>query len=131
MKNFIRPTLQDVAHEAGVSLATADRVLNGRSGVSERSAERVNGAVLKLGYRPDPAAARLARKRLTRIAFVLPEGTNSFVAMLGEQVRSLAPWLAEQRAVATVHTVDTFSPRAVEQHLASLHGSNKFDAVVV
>ena len=55
-----RITLQDVAREAGVSLATADRVLNGRSGVRGPTAERVRDAVARLGYRPNAAAARLA-----------------------------------------------------------------------
>jgi LacI family transcriptional regulator len=131
MGKIIRSTLQDVAREAGVSLATADRAVHGRTGVSERTSVRVNAAVAKLGYRPDPAAARLARNRLTRIVFVLPEGTNTFVAMLSWHVRSLAPWLAEQRAVATIHTIDEFSPRAVEQYLSSLRGKRKFDAVVL
>jgi len=78
---------------------------------------------------PDPAAARLARNRSVHIVFVLPAGTNSFVMLLNQQVQALAPWLAEQRAVAAVQTVDVFSPPAIAQHLASLHG--KFDAVVL
>ncbi|MGO4287502.1 LacI family DNA-binding transcriptional regulator, partial [Bosea sp. TAB14] len=40
-----RTTLQDVASEAGVSLATVDRVMNGRSGVHARTVERVQAAV--------------------------------------------------------------------------------------
>jgi LacI family transcriptional regulator len=124
-----RTSLHDVAREAGVSLATVDRVLHGRAGVHERTVERVNAVVQQLGYRPDPAAARLARNRSVSIVFVLPAGTNSFVMLLNQQVQALAPWLAEQRAVAAVQMVDVFFPPAIAQHLASLHG--KFDAVVV
>ena len=53
-----RVTLEDVAREAGVSLATVDRVVNRRPGVRERTVARVEAAILKLSYRPDPAAAR-------------------------------------------------------------------------
>jgi LacI family transcriptional regulator len=129
MESIPRASLQDVARAAGVSLATVDRVLHGRPGVRARTVERVNAAVHTLGYRPDPAAARLARSRTLRLAFVLPSGTNSFVSMLGQQVQAMAPWLDEQRAVAVVQTVDVFSPQALASHLLSLDDS--FDAVIV
>ena len=79
MESIPRASLHDVARAAGVSLATVDRVLHGRAGVRARTVERVNAVVERLGYRPDPAAARLARKRHARLAVVLPSGTNSFV----------------------------------------------------
>jgi LacI family transcriptional regulator len=129
MDSLPRASLHDVARAAGVSLATVDRVLHGRAGVHARTAERVNAVVEQLGYRPDPAAARLARKRSARLAFVLPAGTNSFVGLLNQQVQAVAPWLAEQRAGAVVQTVDVFSPSEMAQHLAGLQG--RFDAVVV
>jgi LacI family transcriptional regulator len=125
----LRASLIDVAREAGVSPATVDRVLNGRAGVRARTAERVSEAAHRLGYRPDPAAARLARGRVARLAFVLQAGTNSFVGMLAQQIGALNVWLAEQRARAEVQTADVFSPEALAQHLAGLHG--RFDAVVV
>ena len=57
----VKATLQDVAREAGVSLATVDRVVNRRDGVRGKTAARVEAALAKLGYRPDAAATRLAR----------------------------------------------------------------------
>ncbi|WP_341891103.1 LacI family DNA-binding transcriptional regulator [Variovorax sp. YR752] len=129
METIPRASLQDVARVAGVSLATVDRVLHGRAGVRARTVERVNAAVHELGYRPDPAAARLARSRTLRLAFVLPSGTNTFVSLLSQQVQAMAPWLAEQRAIAVTQTVDVFSPQALADHLHSLDES--FDAVVV
>ena len=95
-----RTSLHDVARAAGVSLATVDRVLHGRGGVRPRTVEQVQAVVARLGYRPDPAAARLARKTSARLVFVLPSGTNTFVDMLDKQVQAVAPWLLEQRAAA-------------------------------
>ncbi|MBX3607289.1 MAG: substrate-binding domain-containing protein [Piscinibacter sp.] len=129
MEHSPRASLHDVARAAGVSLATVDRVLHGRAGVRARTVERVHAAVEQLGYRPDPAATRLARKRSARLAVVLPAGTNSFVGLLSQQVQALAPWLAEQRAAAAVQSVDVFSPVDLAQHLAGLQG--QVDAVVV
>jgi LacI family transcriptional regulator len=124
-----RTRLHDVARAAGVSLATADRVLHGRGGVRARTVERVQAAVERLGYRPDPAAARLARKSRTRLVFVLPSGTNTFVDMLDKQVQAVTPWLAEQRAGAVVQRADVFSPQALVRHLAGLR--DRCDAAVV
>jgi LacI family transcriptional regulator len=124
-----RTSLHDVAREAGVSLATVDRVLHGRAGVRPRTVAHVQAVVDRLGYRPDPAAARLARKSRARIVFVLPSGTNTFVDMLDRQVQAVAPWLGEQRATAVVQRADVFSPHALARHLAGLRG--RCDAAVV
>jgi LacI family transcriptional regulator len=124
-----RVSLHDVAVAAGVSLATVDRVLHNRGGVRARTVTHVQSVVQRLGYRPDPAAARLARKRHTRLTFVLPTGTNTFVDMLDKQVQAITPWLAEQRATAVVQRADVFSPDALARHLATLRG--RCEAVVV
>jgi len=46
-----RVTVHDVAAEAKVSLATVDRVLNGRPGVKAATIERVNKAIKRLAER--------------------------------------------------------------------------------
>lgn len=124
-----RPQLVDVAAAAGVSLATVDRVLHGRAGVRPDTVAQVHAAVRRLEYRADPAASRLARARTHTVAVVLPSGSNSFVAMLSEQVQTLAPWLTEMRLAAVIQQVDVFSPEALARHLATLRG--QFVAVLV
>ena len=57
----MRPTTKDLAHAAGVSLATIDRVLNGRPGVREETVEAVNQAIDALGFVRNLSAANLAR----------------------------------------------------------------------
>jgi LacI family transcriptional regulator len=129
MSHTARTSLQDVARVAGVSLATVDRVLHGRAGVRARTVEHVQAVVARLGYRPDPAATRLARKSMARLVFVLPSGTNTFVDILERQVQAVRPWLAEQRAAAVVERVDVFVPEALAGHLAGLR--DRCDVVVV
>ena len=56
------PTLHDVAREAGVSLATASRVLNGSDRkVAESFRERVERAAAELGYTANVSAQATAR----------------------------------------------------------------------
>lgn len=115
-----RATLSDVAREAQVSLATADRVLNNRAGVHAKSIARVREAVARLNYRPDPAAARLARTRSHRLCFVLPSGDNPFVTQLQSELRANRLWLEDHRASATTLEVDVFEPQRLADLLRSL-----------
>jgi LacI family transcriptional regulator len=92
--------VNDIAREAGVSLATVDRVLNARPGVREKTILAVNEAIRKLGYVRDVAAANLARQRSYRIAFVLPDNGSQFV-------ETIAQTLSQVGAVATGSRTET------------------------
>ncbi len=115
-----RARLEDVARAAGVSVATVDRVVNRREGVREKTIARVEAAVAKLGYRADPAAARLARNQTFRFVFILPTGANSFMSLLAEQVERTADWLAGQRAFIDILRVDVFDAEALAGALESV-----------
>ncbi|MEU7454217.1 LacI family DNA-binding transcriptional regulator [Streptosporangium roseum] len=68
-----RPTLEKVAARAGVSRATASRVVNGSTRVAPQIREAVNRAVEELGYVPNQAARSLVTQRADSIALVFPE----------------------------------------------------------
>jgi DNA-binding LacI/PurR family transcriptional regulator len=71
-----RPTLEEVARRAGVSRATASRVVNGSTTVAEPIREAVTRAVAELGYVPNLAARSLVTHRAGSIALILPETTT-------------------------------------------------------
>jgi LacI family transcriptional regulator len=125
-----RATLSDVAREAGVSLATVDRALNRRPGVRAPTLERVNLAVEKLGYRPDPIASRLASREVLRFAFVLPAGSNEFMEDLRLAAHDTATWLSAQRAFVDVINVDVFDPDALAHTLETIDPAYRGVAVV-
>ena len=75
----MKPTVHDIASRAGVSLATVDRVLNRRPGVSARTREKVDLAVSELGFVRDVAAANLAKGRTYPLTFLIPSNDNSFM----------------------------------------------------
>lgn len=68
-----RILLEDVAREAGVSRATASRVLTGSKPVGPETAERVRTAVEQLGYVPNLAARSLMTRRTDMVALVAGE----------------------------------------------------------
>jgi LacI family transcriptional regulator len=66
-----RPGLVDVARAAGVSIATASRVVSGSSyPVSEARRRKVEEAVRVTGYVPDPAAQAMATGRTRTIGVI-------------------------------------------------------------
>src|ERR1700745_204040 len=65
------PTLADVAQVAGVSLATASRVLNNSAGVSLRAREQGRDAVTHLGYVRRRAARATPPRRARAVAAVI------------------------------------------------------------
>jgi LacI family transcriptional regulator len=127
---MVRTTLEDVARQAGVSLATVDRVLNRRPGVHAQTVERVHAAVSQLNYRPDRLAARLARGRVHRFSFVLPTGHNAFMQALEKEVLATAERFAEERVQISITHVDVFDGEVLAAALERLRGTVDGIAVV-
>lgn len=68
-----RPTIRDVAREAGVSYGTVSRFLNGGKWVSEGAQRAVEAAIQRTGYSANPHARSLVTGRSRSLAFLLPE----------------------------------------------------------
>lgn len=94
---LVKPTINDIARHAGVSLATVDRVLNERPGVRGVTVERVHRAVSELGYIRDTAAANLARQRVYRFVFLLPDRSEEFIDALQKEITSQSETLINER----------------------------------
>ena len=75
-----RVTLDDVAKAADVSAITVSRALRQPDMVSEKVRKRVESAVTKLGYVPNPAARMLATGRSNMIGVVIPSVANNVFA---------------------------------------------------
>ena len=85
-----RVTLSDVARVAGVSPITVSRALRGERAVDAALVARVQAAVSKLGYVPDPAARALASRHSSHVAVLIPMLSNAlFVDLLEAAQRTL------------------------------------------
>lgn len=82
----MRPTTKDLARAAGVSLATVDRVLNGRPGVREATVRAVTQAIDEIGFVRNLSAANLARGRTYNFVFLLPRRGGQFLEALVERI---------------------------------------------
>ncbi|MEZ5339983.1 MAG: LacI family DNA-binding transcriptional regulator [Acidimicrobiales bacterium] len=92
MSHARRPTMRDVALEAGVSFKTVSRVVNGEGGVSRDLTRLVEAAVAKLGYLPDQRARGLRRlgESPVTIGFVLVDVANPFFGSLLRGIEEVA-----------------------------------------
>lgn len=68
-----RTRIKDIAKLAGVSVGTVDRVIHGRSGVSEASKKRVKEILKQLNYQPNMYASALASNKRYKFACLLPQ----------------------------------------------------------
>src|SRR3954451_605757 len=66
-----RPTITDIAREAGVSKGAVSYALNGRPGVSEATRQRITEIARELGWAPSSTARALSGGRTGAIGLVL------------------------------------------------------------
>ena len=64
--------IKEIARQANVSIATVDRVLNNRIGVSEKTKAKILGIIKELDYQPNIMARRLSSKKILRFAAIIP-----------------------------------------------------------
>lgn len=72
--------IKEIARRANVSIATVDRVIHKRTGVSIKTRDKINKIISDLDYQPNLLARRLASRKTIRIATLIPKigGESSF-----------------------------------------------------
>lgn len=121
-------TLKDVAAVAGVSVATAARVLNRDPALRVRPAtrQRVEHAAETLDYRPNRLASGLRTRRTGTIALVLPDPQN---LAWGETLRGVELAAAEREYVVVV--ADAHGPTLDARQLTHFVLEGRMDGLLV
>lgn len=126
-----RPTIADVAREAGVGVATVDRVINGRARVSPETVQRVLAAAEAIGFR----AAGLIRLRQQEqaasrtLGFLLQKRSVPFYQALGAALTDATREATSIRGRALVEYLDVLTPERVAERLLDIGA--RADAVAV
>lgn len=76
------PTIREVAHEAGVSIATVSHALSGKRPVSAETQSRIRKTARRLGYRPNRVAAAMITGRTSTLGMIVPDIGNPFFGQL-------------------------------------------------
>lgn len=84
------PTINDVAREAGVSRATAARVLGRYGSASEQAREKVMAAATKLRYRPNTLARGIRSGRTRTLGLVISDIQLAFFSQVVREIADTA-----------------------------------------
>ena len=124
MKQNDAPTMKDVAREAGVSLGTVSKVVNGIP-VGEYYRKRVEAATEKLGYQVNSYARGLKTNKTNCIALVMPSLRHSFFAMLTNELTN-ALMRRGYRSLLMITNYDSVA----EKNCFALAQQNKIDGII-
>lgn len=83
-------TINDVAKEAGVSITTVSRVINGNYPVKKETREKVEAAIKKLNFQPNPIARSLVSRKTNSIGIVVPSITNMYFTEVVDGIEKYA-----------------------------------------
>lgn len=96
-------TIRDVAREAGVSVASVSRALNGHDSVTSALRERVRSATDRLGYVPHVGARSLSMARTHAIGVMLPDLHGEFFSELVRGIDRAAGARGLQLLLSNMH----------------------------
>lgn len=121
-------TLSQVAREAGVSLATASRAINGSATRTVRAdlRERVREAAARLHYSPDANAQAMARGRTTSLGLVVHDIADPYFSSITAGVA-----LAAERASLVVTLTSTQHDSSREPAFVELLRRQRARAIIV
>ena len=85
-----RVTIYEVAKASGVSLATVSRVINNQGNVTEKTREKVQTVIKRLGYKPSGLAQALATNRSTTIGVVIPRANYVYISSVLNGIAEVA-----------------------------------------
>lgn len=77
-----RPTMQDVARLAGVSVKTVSRVVNYEPGVHLATQKRIDAAIQQLNFRRNESASQLRSGRTDSIGLIVEDVSDPFYSVL-------------------------------------------------
>lgn len=127
-----RPTISDLAKAANVSVATVDRVLNGRHRVREDTARRVYEAASSIGFH----AASLLRQRVFegmpqyRLGFILQKPEQHFYQAFAREIEIAVQSSQGMRSMVQIEFSGSQTPSELAAKLREVGGRNQAVAMV-
>lgn len=121
-------TIYDVAREAGVSLATVSRVINGSNVVKEVTKNKVLDVIKRLDFKPNEIARGLAKSKTTMIGVVFPQAlfahVKDMIGGIGDTSRTL-------KYNITIHTTDDIGEDNMVDELVEKLVKSRVDGVIL
>ena len=126
-----RPTIPDLAREAGVSVSTVNRILAGSSAVRGLTMQRVQSAADRIGYFGIGAIEDRIRKATPhyRLGFLLQQSTRDLYQLFAKKIGAACRDRREEIVEPLVDFVDLLTPDDIANRLMAL--GKECDAVAI
>jgi DNA-binding LacI/PurR family transcriptional regulator len=83
-------TINEIARECGVSIATVSRVLNDSQSVAPRTRERIQETIDRRGYSPNALARSLVARHSMTLGVIAPDITNPYFSAVFSEIERAA-----------------------------------------
>ena len=123
-KQNTAPTMKDVAKEAGVSLGTVSKVINGIP-VGDEYRKKVEQAIKELDYHINNYAKGLKNNRTYTVAVIMPNLLNPFFSMVAHYINR-----ALVKHGYRMLLCDTDYDYSKEQEMVQMAEQNKVDGII-
>ena len=123
-KQNTAPTMKDVAKEAGVSLGTVSKVINGIP-VGDEYRKKVEQAIKTLDYHINAYAKGLKNNRTYTVAVIMPNLLNPFFSMVAHYINR-----ALVKHGYRMLLCDTDYDYSKEQEMVQMAEQNKVDGII-
>ena len=125
-------TIRDVAREAGVSVSTVSRILNGKDDVALETNDKVQSVIVKMGYASSLAARGMRSSETKVIGLILPDVSSPYCIEVMQGVNAA---IAEQDYALIVYTTGNIWKHGTEEqerrYVVLLNGSITDGVIVV
>jgi LacI family transcriptional regulator len=117
-----RPTIRDLAQDAGVSVSTVNRVLAGDSSVRDHTVQQVKEAADRIGYYGVRAiqAKMISRQPKLKFGFLLLQPQRNLYKILGAALEAAARNQGTQYIATEIFYAEDLAPQVIAAKLIEL-----------
>lgn len=117
-----RPTIADLANEAGVSISTVNRILSGTASVRGATMQRVQAAAERIGFYGLGAIEDRLKKSSPhfRLGFLLQQSSRELYQLFGRKIVEASRARKEEVIEPLVDFVDLLTPENIAARLRAL-----------
>ncbi|MFC5653835.1 LacI family DNA-binding transcriptional regulator [Paenibacillus solisilvae] len=112
----MKATIYDVAREAGVSIATVSKVINGKGKISEETRGTVLEIMARMNYQPSVIASALTGKKTYTLGLLVPDISNPFFAEIARAIEDQSQHYGYSVVMCSTDNKD----KKVEKYIALL-----------
>lgn len=122
----MKATIYDVAKEAGVSIATVSKVLNGKGKISAETRESIFAIMERLDYQPSVIASALTGKKTYTLGLLVPDISNPFFSEIARAIEDQGEQLGYSVMMCSTDNKD----EKVERYISLLQ-QKRVDGIII